>query len=131
MNKSTRQVVNVGVLLGLLGAGLWVGPKARAAYDRGFSEPAYVVGDFSALHVDTGKPVVIFTASTCPHCKRAVALLRREHVDYHEFVIDQSSEAEKRYGQLDQTGVPVLVIGNREIVGYDEDAILESLRLPP
>lgn len=114
-----------------LAAGLWIGPKVGPLYQRWFPEPAFTVGDYSALYKETAKPVVAFTTSTCPACKRARELFAEHKVDYYDFVIDQSPKASEHYQTLGEQAVPVLLIGDRKIVGANEAAILEALgRLP-
>lgn len=110
------------------GAGVWAGPRIVATYDRWFPAPAYTVGDYSALYRASAKDVVVFTSSTCPFCKRTRELLDQAHVDYADLVIDQSPEAQRRFKELGENGVPVLFIGDRKIVGFREDAIAEALK---
>jgi len=112
-----------------LGGGLWMGPGLRGAYERLFPDPPYISGDFKALYRETGKLVVLFSTSTCPHCRHAREFLDREHVEYQDFVVDQSADAERRFAALKGRPVPLLFIGDRRIVGFREDTIRESLAL--
>jgi len=115
------------VLLVCLATGLWAGPLFRAGYAHVFPEPEFTQGDFSAIYRETGKPVVMFSTSTCPYCRRARALLDDEHIAYQDFVIDQSSQARQRFALFGGSGVPVLLIGSRRIEGFREDTIRDSL----
>jgi len=117
------------VLLACLATGLWTGSMLRDAHARLFPAPAFAQGDFSAIYRETGKPVVMFSTSTCPYCRRARALLDEEHVAYQDFVIDQSPQARQRFASFGGSGVPVLLIGTRRIEGYREDVIRDSLAL--
>lgn len=110
-----------------LAAGLTAGPKLQQAYEHFFPAPAFVEGDFSALYEEEGKPIVMFTASTCPFCRAARELLAREHVDFKELVTDQSPQARAKFIALGGEAVPVLFVGHRRIVGYHEDVILQSI----
>lgn len=128
MIKTVMKVMAEGiVLLAVMSAGFWLGPQARDLYQRWFPPPAYVTGDFSDLRLEAGKPVVIFTTSTCPYCKQARDLLDRAKVDYRDYVVDRSPDAQRRFAALDGKGVPVLFIGDRRITGFREDVILQSL----
>lgn len=124
-----RFVVNVLVIGAFLAAGLFAGPWLRAGYDRLFPPAAFVTGDFDRLYQDAGKPVVVFSTSTCPFCKRAREMLARENVDYRDFVVDQSPDAERRFEELGGGAVPQVFIGDRRIMGFREQVIRESLAL--
>ncbi|MEO5627158.1 MAG: glutaredoxin family protein [Dokdonella sp.] len=116
-----------------LAAGVVAAPHSRAQYERMFPEPAYVSGDFLALYREAGKPVVMFSTSTCPYCKRTREWLASANVDYRDYVVDQSDDARKRFEHVDGGPVPLLFIGDRRIVGFREDTLRESLALlkPP
>lgn len=129
LRKITHQLLQAILLLAIVGAGLWLGPHARAMYARMFPPPAYESGDFSALRKQADKPVVIFTTSTCPYCKQARELLTREGVDYRDYVIDLSPQAERQFLSLNGKGVPLLFIGDRRISGFREEVIRESISL--
>jgi mycoredoxin len=117
------------VLSVCLMGGLALGPHAHAVYGRLFPEPAFIAGDFSAIYREAGKPVVVFSTSTCPHCRHLREFLAREHVDYRDYVVDESAAAEKRFRELNGDGVPLLFIGARRVVGFDERTVRESLAL--
>lgn len=124
-----KTVFNAGLIVICLGAGLWAGPFARAAYERLFPSPAFTTGNHVELLRQAGSSVVMFSTSTCPHCSDARALLQREGVAYRDFLIDKSPEAKAQFESLDGEGVPLIFIGDRRIVGYRESVIRESLDL--
>lgn len=107
--------------------GFWFGSKLRAIYNRSFPEPAYVIGDYDAPYKKTAKPAVMFSTSPCTYCQSAREILRRENVDYRDFVIDESIEAKRQFDALGGSGVPLLFIGNRRILGFQEVAIRDSI----
>lgn len=121
--------LNVGLIAVCLGVGLWAGPMAKVGYDRLFPAPAYTQGDYANLYRQAGKNIVMFSTSTCPHCSDARALLQREGVAYRDFLIDGLPEAKRQFDALGGTGVPLLFIGDRRILGYRESVIRESLAL--
>ena len=73
--------------------------------------------------------VVMVSTSTCPYCALARAYLDQAKVEYRDFVIDQSADAQQQFQALGGGKVPLLFIGNRRIVGYREDTIRDSLAL--
>jgi glutaredoxin len=94
-----------------------------------FPPNAFTEGDFSAVYRDAGKPVVLFATSTCPYCSQTRELLARAHVDFKEWTTDKSEQAREKFAALGGDAVPLLFVGHRRIVGYDEGAIRQSLLL--
>lgn len=121
-------VVNVLIVAVCLAAGLWLGPLARAGYERAFPPPLFVTGDYSAIYRQAASPVVMFSTSTCPHCADARRLLGQLGVSYRDMVVDQDADAKRRYEALEGDGVPLLFIGDRRILGFREAVIRESLQ---
>ncbi len=129
MRTLIRPILTLALLCGCLIAGFAIGPGIRGFYERLFPQPAFVRGDYSALYRSAGKPIVVFTTSTCPYCRRARELLVAAHADFRDFVIDLSDADEQRFIALGGESVPTLYIGDRRIVGLREDTIRESLAL--
>lgn len=123
-----KVVVNVLIVAACLAAGLWLGPLARAGYERAFPPPLFVTGDYSAIYRQGGSPVVMFSSSTCPHCADARRLLGQLGVSYRDLVVDQDDDAKRQYEALEGDGVPLLFIGDRRILGFREAVIRDSLR---
>lgn len=109
-------------------AGVFAGPRLVALHDRWFPPPAFIVGDYAALYAENAQRVVVFTSSTCPHCKRTREFLDSRHIAYADLVIDKSPAAQKRFDTLGESGVPVIFIGDRKIVGFRQDAIEDALK---
>jgi glutaredoxin len=126
-NTLTNGVVHVVVLAAFLGVGLWAGPRLKGLYEDASRELPYVNGNYEAIYRQAGKPVVMFSKSTCPYCAHARELLTNEHVEFAELVVDQSPEAQRWFETLGGKGVPLLFIGERRIVGFREDLIRTSL----
>ena len=72
--------------------------------------------------------VVLFSTSTCSWCRRAKRYLRENRVRFKEVNIERDPKASqdllKKTGQM---GVPVIKIGGRWIVGFDQPAIEKEL----
>ncbi|MCL1634717.1 glutaredoxin family protein [Luteimonas sp. SX5] len=122
-----RAFINTGVVAVFLVGGFLLGSNLRRTYDRLFPEPDYVIGNYEELYDQAAKPVVIFSTSICKYCQYARELLRHENVAYQDFVIDKSADARRKFEALDGSGVPMLFIGNRRIVGFRENVIRDSL----
>lgn len=81
------------------------------------------------------KTVVMYTLSTCSHCKSTKKLLDECNVAY-EFTDVDLLDGEERKAILDDVrklnpkcSFPTIKIGDRVIVGFKEDEIREALGL--
>jgi len=73
------------------------------------------------------KKVTIYTTPSCPYCVRSKELLAAKGVRYNE--VDVAVDAEKRAEMSQKYNwmtVPMIVIGDEFIGGYDDLAKLEA-----
>jgi glutaredoxin-like protein NrdH len=85
--------------------------------------------------MEMAKPVKIYTISTCSHCKATKRLLDACKVEY-EFTDVDLLEGDERKAILEDVrrlnprcSFPTIIIGDKVIVGYQEDKIREALGL--
>jgi glutaredoxin 3 len=72
--------------------------------------------------------VVLFSTSACSWCRRAKRYFREQRVPFKEVNLERDPEAARDVvRKTGQTGVPVIKIGNRWIVGFDKERIEKSL----
>ena len=81
------------------------------------------------------KQIKIFTLSTCSHCKATKKFLDECQVKY-EFEDVDMLKGEERKAILEdvrklnpQCSFPTIIIGDKVIVGFQEDQIREALEL--
>jgi glutaredoxin-like protein NrdH len=81
------------------------------------------------------KPVKMYTISTCSHCKATKRFMDDCKVQY-EFTDVDLLEGEERKAILEDVrrlnprcSFPTIIIGDKVIVGYQEDKIREALGL--
>ncbi len=79
--------------------------------------------------------IMIYTLSTCSHCKATKRFLNDNGIEYDYVDIDLL-EGERRDEALDEVRVhnpslsfPTILIGNKIIVGFKESEIREVLNL--
>ena len=74
--------------------------------------------------------VIIFTTPTCSYCTTAKRYFREHKIRFRDIDVsrDQKSamDMQRRTGQ---TGVPVILINNRPIVGFDKPKINRLLNI--
>lgn len=77
----------------------------------------------------TKSQVVMFATSWCPYCAQARELFAANGVRYVEFDIERDlDEARFQKDVLRMSGVPIIVIGNRIVPGFDEKQIVAGLK---
>jgi glutaredoxin-like YruB-family protein len=74
--------------------------------------------------------VIIYTTTTCPFCKMAKDFFKENNIEYTEKNVEIDGEALKEMVEKSgQMGVPVIDIDNQIIVGFDEEAIRDALKI--
>ena len=72
--------------------------------------------------------VAVYSTPTCHYCHAAKDFFAKNNVEFEEF--DVSVDEEKRNEMVEKTGqmgVPVIMIDDEAIVGFDEAKIKELL----
>jgi len=70
--------------------------------------------------------VQIYTSSSCPYCIRAKQLLDSKGIDYDEVNLDKDPQKKLETMQkLNWRTVPIILIGDEVIGGYDQLVSLE------
>jgi len=114
----------LGVVL-ILGLGL-VSGWALVKAPEWFKSP-YQEGDYSRYFDQTEVSVVLYGTSTCPFCHETKAMLDKMKVAYIEHDINRSEKGKKDFAELKADAVPLLLIGNRRIEGFQKEVIEDAL----
>lgn len=72
--------------------------------------------------------VLMLGASWCPYCKAAIRFFDRHQVDYCEYDIETSPIGSRLYEALGGRGIPVLLIGDQRLHGFDEVSAERALK---
>lgn len=71
--------------------------------------------------------VTIYTSNTWPHCSTAKQYLSEKGVEYIEKNVQTDPSARKELIQKGYMGVPVIIVGDEEMVGFDKNRLEELL----
>ena len=72
--------------------------------------------------------VIIFTTPTCSFCNAAKRYFREKKIKFRDVDVSRDQRAAMDMQRLTgQTGVPVILINNRPIVGFDKPKINKLL----
>jgi glutaredoxin 3 len=95
-----------------------------------FSAPPHPGGSVSQMSQPQRHRVLVFTTPTCPWCERTKLYLRSRGVPYKEVDVARDPQAARDLvRRTGQTGVPVIEIDGRPIVGFDRPRIDRLLDL--
>lgn len=75
------------------------------------------------------KNVEIYSSDTCTYCHMAKEFFKANNVEYTEHNISKDMEARKTLMRKGIMSVPLIVIEDEEILGFDEGRIKELLNL--
>ena len=72
-------------------------------------------------------PVVLYATAWCGYCKKARQFLADYNIEYIEYDIEKSKEGKAQYDELGGRGVPVFLVNNQVVKGYDPNQVLAYL----
>ncbi|PKL69718.1 MAG: glutaredoxin [Methanomicrobiales archaeon HGW-Methanomicrobiales-1] len=76
--------------------------------------------------------VTVYSTQNCPYCRMAKAFLDKHGVPYESIDVGADNEAAKKMIDLSgQRGVPVIIVDDEVIVGFDSERLNELFGEPP
>lgn len=80
--------------------------------------------------MQTQPKIIMFSTPTCSFCNTAKRYFREKNVKFTDVDVSKDQKAaidmQRRTGQ---TGVPVILINNKPIIGFDKNKINQLLNL--
>jgi len=79
-------------------------------------------------------PVVMLTTATCGYCRKLRADMDNWNVEYVDMDVEKSMNGQRAYEMLEGRGVPILLVGEKTVHGYDRErthALLSAANLIP
>lgn len=73
--------------------------------------------------------VVVYTSETCPYCVATKEFLKENNVEFTEKNVTSDETARNELIEKGYRGVPVIVVGEEEIVGFDKNRLSSLLGL--
>jgi mycoredoxin len=80
-----------------------------------------------ARSIDSDCDAIVFTTATCRYCQKARELLDKEEVEWCEFDINESEGNHALYKEHGGNGVPLAIIGNTKLSGYNKEKYLNAI----
>jgi len=63
--------------------------------------------------------VVMYSTSWCGYCKQAAKHFRKNNIPFVEYDIEKSERGAKEYKKLNGRGVPIILIGDQRMNGFN------------
>lgn len=74
------------------------------------------------------KNVTVYSTPTCPFCIRAKQYLKESGINFTDYDVgSDQAKAQEMIDKSGQMGVPVIIIDDKIIVGFDKEKIKEAL----
>jgi glutaredoxin len=73
---------------------------------------------------------IVYSSTTCTFCKQLKAYLDEQNISYEERNIDESEEARQELAKMGIMSVPLTVIGDKQILGFNPNRIKKALAAP-
>jgi glutaredoxin len=76
----------------------------------------------------TRPEIKMYSTEWCGYCKKAREYFTRNGIRYTELDVEKSPVARAEYQRLGARGVPVILVGTRQMTGYSEDGLAAMLK---
>lgn len=73
------------------------------------------------------KNIMIYSSNTCSNCTAAKEYLKEKGLEYEEKNISTDPEAKKELISMGYMGVPVIMIGDETVLGFNKEKLDELL----
>ncbi len=88
----------------------------------------YVEGNYAAYYPNAQTKVVVYGTATCPYCLKTREFLQAKNITFVDHDVHKSDRAQKELAQLGSKAVPVVLIGDRQIRGFNPAALESALK---
>lgn len=74
--------------------------------------------------------IEIYSTPTCPYCHKAKDYFKENNLEYTDYnVAEDQAKGREMVEKSGQMGVPVIIIGEEVIIGFDKSKIDKALGL--
>ena len=75
-----------------------------------------------------GPRITLYSSRNCAHCRQARQYLKQSGLRFVELDVQQNARAQKAFAKLGARGVPVILVGDTRIDGFDKKRLDQALR---
>lgn len=88
---------------------------------------AAIIRSPAASRPPDAKTLTMYSTTWCGFCKRARAYLNAKGIAYREIDIESSPANRDQFKQYGGKGVPMFILGDRRLRGFNEESLAEFL----
>ncbi len=74
------------------------------------------------------KTVFLYSRIGCGYCDKARRFLQEHNIPFEEIDVNTSERGKDDFQKLGAIGVPILIVGDAKIIGYDEPELTKVLK---
>lgn len=74
------------------------------------------------------KKIKIYVSNSCSYCHKIKDFMKEEGYDFEERNITTDSTARDELIRMNMRGVPVTIVGDETIVGFDTEKIIKAIK---
>ena len=123
MHEVTQKIQSGDAELDRLISDLRCRAGRRACAGTAANSPADSTPNTATTSTASSKKVVIYTTSWCPACKAAKQYLNEKGISYQEIDVEKSPDGRQAFQHLGGTGVPLIVVGDKTMTGFNPSAL--------
>jgi len=71
--------------------------------------------------------ITLYSAPACSFCRQARAFLQSHKLHFQEFDVQRSSKARRQLERMGVRGVPVIMVGNQRLDGFQAGKLRQVL----
>jgi glutaredoxin len=112
------------LVVAVMGGLLWTNHQQANALNTRARVPPSEPAALPAVQTVIGAAEIhLYTAAWCGYCKHLKQRLDASAVPYQDHDVETSEEGRRFYDAGDFAGVPITVVGDQTIAGYDANAL--------
>jgi glutaredoxin len=74
------------------------------------------------------REVIMYSTSWCGYCRKARSFFRSKGIVFKEFDVEKTTKGKKDYARLNGRGVPIILVGQQRLNGFDPDRFMALYR---
>ena len=95
-------------------------PETYPSEDLTLEINTYTSANVIQSTFNVGSKVIMYSTRSCGYCKKARRYFRKNNIPYTDYDIERNKQAKRRHRKMGATGVPVILVGNKRLNGFNE-----------
>lgn len=92
-------------------------------------EPKFEEGNYNTYLQKNNTEVLMYGTSTCQYCEKTRTYFKQNKINFVELDIGKIESAANEHSKLGGEGVPLVIIGQRKIRGFQPEVFNDAIKL--